>query len=186
MRMSRWSYRADRAVFPMLLAAAGSVSLWHASVRQSEEWPAWVLAGLATWTLLEYLLHRWVLHRMPPFKRLHTEHHEHPFELIGTPTWLSAPLFVLAWLALTLALARPAAGGAAAGLMAGYLAYSLLHDAAHHRRAAPGGWLARVKRRHARHHQPGANGDFGVSTAFWDRVFGTATTIGRDDRRAGR
>ncbi len=187
MAMSRWSYRADQAVFPLLMAAAGAASLRHASIRQTEEWLGCLLSGVGAWTFLEYVLHRWVLHHVPPFKRLHEAHHAHPGEFIGTPAWLSAPLFVLAWLTLARELSRPAAGGAAAGLMAGYLAYSLLHDAVHHRRAAPGGWLARAKQRHARHHRPGARGDFGVSTAFWDRLFGTATTIRcNGSRRRGR
>ncbi|HEX6016710.1 MAG TPA: sterol desaturase family protein [Burkholderiaceae bacterium] len=187
MRMSGWGCRADRVVYPLLLAAAGLASLWRTSTWQAEEWLGWSLAGVGVWTLLEYVLHRWVLHRVPPFKRLHEAHHAHPGELIGTPTWISAPLFVLAWSILAHELSRPIAGGAAVGLMLGYLAYSLLHDAAHHRRAAPGSRLARVKQRHARHHRPGANGDFGVSTGLWDRVFRTATAIrGADDRRAGR
>ncbi|MBP6250972.1 MAG: hypothetical protein KA386_05960, partial [Leptothrix sp. (in: Bacteria)] len=37
-----------------------------------------VAAGLLCWTLLEYLLHRIVLHALPPFKRWHAMHHRRP------------------------------------------------------------------------------------------------------------
>lgn len=187
MRLNRWSYRADYAVLPLLASAVGLVSLRHASPWQIEAWLASALAGIAGWTLLEYGLHRWLLHRVQPFRRLHEAHHAHPSELIGTPAWLSAPLFAATWLALAQEMPRSAAGGAAVGLMLGYLAYSLLHDAVHHLRASPGSWLAGAKRRHARHHRPGASSNFGVTTGVWDRVFRTAAEPGRpsdDDRHS--
>lgn len=174
MRLNRWSYRADYAVLPLLASAVALVSLRHASTWQIEEWLASALAGGVGWTLLEYGLHRWLLHRVQPFQRLHEAHHARPYELIGTPAWLSAPLFAMTWLALEHGLPRSAAGGAAVGLMLGYLAYTLLHDAVHHLRASPGSLLAGAKRRHARHHRPGASSDFGVTTGVWDRVFGTS------------
>lgn len=190
MQLNRWSYRADYAVLPLLVAAVGLVSLQQASAWQVEEWIASALGGFVGWTLLEYGLHRWLLHRLPPFRRLHEAHHARPCELIGTPTWLSAPLFAVTWAVLAHELRQSAAGGIAAGLMLGYLAYCLLHDAVHHRRASPGSWLARAKRRHARHHRRGARSDFGVTTGVWDRVFGSSTaprrpaamTIGMPDQ----
>ncbi|GAB1426064.1 hypothetical protein MASR2M16_32980 [Thauera terpenica] len=35
------------------------------------------LAGLVGWTLIEYLLHRFMLHRVEPFRAWHVEHHRH-------------------------------------------------------------------------------------------------------------
>ena len=179
MQLNRWSYRADYAVLPLLVSAVGLVSLQQSSTWQIEEWVASALMGLVGWTLLEYVLHRWLLHRVPPFRRLHEAHHARPSDLIGTPTWLSAPLFAVAWALLAHELSRSAAGGAAVGLMLGYLAYCLLHDAVHHLRATPGSWLAHAKRRHARHHRRGASSDFGVTTDVWDRVFRTSTVARR-------
>ena len=171
MQLNRWSYRADYVVLPLLVSAVGRVSLQQASAWQIEQWVASALAGFVGWTLLEYGLHRWLLHRVPPFRRLHEAHHAQPSALIGTPTWVSTPLFATTWLVLAQVLPWSAAGGAVVGLMLGYLAYCLLHDAVHHLRAAPAGWLARAKRRHARHHRRGARSDFGVTTELWDRVF---------------
>ncbi len=155
---------------------------------------ACVAAGLAGWTLVEYAVHRFVLHGMQPFKRWHADHHRRPTALIGSPTVLSGSLFlglaaspawwlVGQWPAMALML----------GLLSGYLAYGLTHHATHHdvrgfRRARP--WMAQRKRLHALHHHAHhANrggtvliggqrtshyvGNYGVSVALWDRVFGT-------------
>lgn len=174
MQLGKWSYRADFAVYPVLVTTSASMAMAHATRTQGEAGMAALLAGVLVWTLIEYALHRWVLHRLQPFKRLHDAHHASPSGLIGTPTWLSAALFMALWSVLAAAAPRAVAGGLIAGLMLGYLAYTLLHDALHHRRARPGSWLHRAKLRHARHHRAGASTDFGVSTGLWDRIGRTA------------
>lgn len=145
---------------------------------------AWVGAGLAGWTLAEYLLHRFVLHRVPPFDRWHARHHQRPTALIGSPTLLSGSLFVLlaavpaAWM-----LGVGSACALLAGLTAGYLAYGLSHNAMH-RALTPGGrrtaWLLRRMRWHALHHRSHQvrAGHFGVTTSLWDHAFGTAKAPG--------
>ena len=50
------------------------------------------LTGLVGWSFIEYLLHRFVLHRMQPFKRWHAEHHDRSTALICTSTLLSGSL----------------------------------------------------------------------------------------------
>ena len=174
LQLSKWAYRADFVVYPMLIGVLGTVSLERAKAAAAARWFAEVLAGLLLWTLLEYVLHRWVLHRMPPVRRLHALHHAHPGALIGTPTWLSAALFMLVGAALALEVSMQTAGGLVVGLMSGYLVYALVHDAVHHRAARPGSWLHGAKLRHARHHRPPSTTDFGVTSGLWDRVFGTA------------
>lgn len=132
------------------------------------------LAGLATWTLVEYLLHRFVLHGLQPFRAWHAEHHRRPRALIGTPTILSAalitalvfiPAFVLSdlWRAAALTF----------GLLTGYLVYAIVHHATHHWHGDLA-WLRAVKRHHALHHSPvAAPARYGVTSAFWDVVFRT-------------
>lgn len=143
-----------------------------------------VLAGLIGWTLLEYLLHRWVLHAIPPFDRWHAEHHARPMALIGTPTVFSAALFG----GLIFAPARWALGAwpAAAlmlGMLLGYLAYALVHGAVH-QGAASNPWLRGRQRWHALHHRAaGEPAFFGVTSGLWDRVFGSGPT-GRGPRPA--
>lgn len=174
MGMTKWSYRADFIVYPVLIFAIGSRSLRDASLSSDRVWLIAAVAGGLSWTAIEYLLHRWVLHCIPPFRELHAQHHAHPGALIGTPTWLSATLFLGLWVAITHTVSRSVAGGLATGLMTGYLVYTLIHDAVHHRAARPGSWLHRAKLRHALHHRPGADGNYGVSSGVWDKIFGTS------------
>lgn len=175
MRLSKWSYYADLVVYPVLIAAVGTLSLLHATPRTTASWLGLATASLLGWTALEYALHRWLLHRVPPFRRMHARHHAHPAALIGTPTWVTVPLFVALWLLVAREASMAAASAMVAGLMAGYLVYVVIHDAVHHRRARPGSWLHAAKLRHAQHHLPGVVGNFGVTSDLWDSALGTAT-----------
>lgn len=179
MRLSRWSYYADLVVYPVLIAAVETFSLLHATPRAIASSLALATSGLPAWTALEYALHRWLLHRIPPFRCMHARHHEHPAALIGTPTWVTVPLFVALWVLLARAASVAAASAMVAGLMTGYLVYVIIHDAVHHRRAGPGSWLHAAKLRHARHHLPGVGGNFGVTSGLWDSALGTATGTSR-------
>ncbi len=174
MQLSKWTYHADFVVYPVLVSAAFLHALRHMA-HGGAPWLAAIAVGLVAWTFIEYAVHRWVLHRVPPFRRLHAAHHARPHALIGTPTWLSAALFLGVWLVMAQTMATSKADGMAAGLMMGYTVYFVVHDAVHHRKARPGSWLHRAKERHALHHRPGAHGNFGVSTGLWDAVLGTGS-----------
>jgi sterol desaturase/sphingolipid hydroxylase (fatty acid hydroxylase superfamily) len=133
-----------------------------------------IIAGFAAWSLIEYLIHRFVLHGIEPFRRWHTAHHERPTALIGSPTVMSASLifllvFLPAWAGATLWEAL----SVTLGVTAGYLAYALCHHATHHWRPR-GAWLAERKRWHAVHHRQVGGQCYGVTSALWDHVFGTA------------
>ena len=133
------------------------------------------LGGLAGWTVIEYLLHRFVLHGLQPFSRWHAEHHSRPTALICSPTSLSASLItVLVFLpALALAGLWPACA-LTFGVLTGYLAYAVTHHATHHWRSEAA-WLLRRKRWHALHHRASRPpGHYGVTSGFWDHVFGSA------------
>ena len=140
-------------------------------------------AGLASWTLLEYLLHRWVFHFEPdPGSELqrdvawliHGVHHDYPHD----PDRLVMPPVVSVALGAALALPARAALGPAwfppvfAGLLAGYLWYDLTHYAIHHHR--PRTALGRLQRRnHLLHHFGSPGRLYGVTTPLWDLVFAT-------------
>ncbi|GCL61811.1 sterol desaturase family protein [Pseudaquabacterium pictum] len=134
-------------------------------------------AGAAAWTLAEYLLHRFVLHGLPPFKAWHVLHHQRPRALICGPTLLSSTLigglvFVPAWWLLGAAHAQ----ALTLGLVLGYLAYGVVHHGAHH--GGGGAWMRARRRWHALHHHAPAPGGYGVSTGLWDHVFATVPTPG--------
>ncbi len=139
--------------------------------------------GLAGWTLLEYLLHRFLFHFSYPRNSelacalwflLHEVHHEYPHDRdrLVMPPIVSITLAIMIGLPLR-ALAGPHAFGPLfGGIIAGYLWYDLTHYAAHHWKPLTG-WGRRRKSHHLRHHfkEPGSR--FGVTTPLWDYVFGT-------------
>jgi len=134
-------------------------------------------SGVVAWTLIEYALHRFVLHGLEPFRGWHARHHARPMALMSIPTLMSASLVAALVFLPTLEIAGywPALA-LTLGTSAGYLAYALTHHATHHWRAR-GPWMARRKRWHALHHHAG--GCYGVSCSFWDRLFGSTGSVAR-------
>ena len=169
------AYRADFALYGIAVAALAVFLPVAGPPGLQLELLALALLGLAGWTAIEYAIHRFVLHGLAPFKRWHEEHHQRPTALIGAPTILSASLiFGLVFLP-ALALGGPwRACALTLGVLTGYLLYAITHHAAHHW-PAESAWLKRRKRWHAlHHHDAGRRGGYGVTSAFWDHVFGSA------------
>ncbi|MFA7475595.1 MAG: sterol desaturase family protein [Castellaniella sp.] len=166
-------YFADFVLYPLVILGGAAVLAVHAGGSARVLLAAAVL-GFLTWSFVEYTLHRFILHGLWPFKSWHETHHERPFALIGSSTPVSMTAFAVLVLWPVSAAAGPwIALAATLGMTAGYLLYVVVHHAAHHWRARPGSWMWVRKRCHALHHRPGASGWYGVTTSFWDRVFGT-------------
>ena len=113
---------------------------------------AFAVIGSLGWTLIEYFIHRFILHGLPPFKVWHAEHHRRPTALICAPTFVSAGLIILfifvpAWLII----GKWPATALTFGVLVGYLFYTAVHHATHHWRVN-GDWFKQRKRWHALHH----------------------------------
>ena len=178
LEQSQMAYRVDFALYTAAVVVMALYVLqhlaWGATWPQHRAVAAWVLAGLAGWSLAEYLLHRFVLHGLPPFRAWHAQHHARPTALVFAPTLLSGTLVVgLVFLPGWWLLGWWPACALTLGLLAGYLSYTLTHHALHHSHR-DGVWLQQRRRWHASHHAPGAVGRYGVTSGFWDGVFGTA------------
>jgi len=179
---SKWAYGADFAsyaaavlILAALLAIAGPRGSWMSLV-------ACCVAGVLGWTLIEYVLHRFVLHGLPPFRGWHAAHHERPTALICTPTALSAGLIVvLVFIPALLLTDKWRACALTLGVLAGYLAYMATHHLTHHWRVESA-WLSRRKRWHAAHHHAHHPACFGVTTGFWDLMFGSSNKLARPPR----
>lgn len=133
-----------------------------------------LLAGLVAWTLLEYVLHRFVLHGVEPFRAWHLAHHRNPTQPIRVPLAFSLAL-VIAVLGLSFAL--PWAESLAAPLSVGLLLGDMLQETVHqglHAQGVLGLGLARLRAHHGHHHFVDERAAFGTLTTFWDRCFGTA------------
>ncbi len=172
---SALGYYADFYVYPAALFGLLVASYATGDAVDPLMWIAAVLAGLFLWTLVEYLIHRFVLHNVVYFRDLHDQHHASPTDLIGTPIWISFSLLTLAVLLPScLAFGIAKGCGFTFGVTAGYLTYSFAHHVLHHWRMVPGHPLYGWKRQHALHHFRHDEGNFGVTTLLWDHVFGTA------------
>jgi sterol desaturase/sphingolipid hydroxylase (fatty acid hydroxylase superfamily) len=152
--------------------------------------------GVAVWTLLEYAVHRFVLHgRFPagngPYRwfthkyldPLHWEHHARPWDgnhINGTLKDTLPALVVFAavgWL-------FPLATGPmlVAGIAAGYVVEEWVHHSVHFYRF-DNPYFLYIRRHHLYHHSPkGMEVAFGLSNGFWDIVWDTR--ISEDERIA--
>ena len=174
MKLSSTSYFIDYVVYPAAVTTLAAAALY---TTPFDRWGAWAIAfaaGAATWTFAEYQLHRWVFHHMPYIKDMHLAHHDDQKALIGTPSYLSLIIMAVAVLLPAVLLAGFAYGaGFTAGVTLGYLVYITVHHAVHHWKIKPGSYMYRLKHRHALHHHFDDEGNYGVTTGFWDKVFGT-------------
>ena len=151
---------------PLVVAAL----VWNIGASASV-WAGCLISGLILWTPIEYVVHRYALHRLAP----HYQHHDEPTVIayIFAPLWLSATSAVLLWGLLALATGSWQRGALVeAGTVSGYLLYEALHVRIHS--AAAGGPILRALRKHHfYHHFADDSRCYGVTTSVWDHVFGT-------------
>lgn len=146
---------------------------------------AYWIFGLCFWTLVEYGLHRFLFHidKFLPDNRvgitlhflLHGIHHYLPmdkyrlvmppalFVILATPFYkLAHIVFFYNWYAAVLVYC---------GGVFGYVCYDMTHYFLHHRNLPF--YYRELKKYHLQHHFADFDNGFGVTTRFWDRVFGT-------------
>jgi sterol desaturase/sphingolipid hydroxylase (fatty acid hydroxylase superfamily) len=175
MKMSKLGYFSEFLLFPPLVLIATLLAYRNLIPPQPVIYALVYGGGLVGWTLIEYLIHRVLFHHAPILSQIHECHHHSPQDLIGTPAWASVLIGLIAvavpsWAVLGFGLGT----AVTAGLVTGYLWYVFVHFATHHWRPRRDSYLYRARLRHARHHHLSHSGNFGVTTAMWDHVFGTA------------
>lgn len=137
-----------------------------------------ILGGAATWTLLEYVIHRWGGHdrrfRRSPFGIEHVRHHSEGNYF--APTWKKVMAAALVGTVLVGAGSLVAdvtlVAAYTGGLLACYAAYEWLHRR-EHTHAGVGAYGRFVRRHHFHHHFVDTRTNHGVTTPLWDFVFGT-------------
>lgn len=188
---------AVRAFFrypsPLILAAALLAALayrLHLGALGAGDVLA-VTAPWLVWPLLEWTLHRYVLHLRPftllglrvdlDFARKHRAHHREPWipELIFLPPYLH--LVAIPTLA-TLAFALLPAPGPAASVLTGLFSVALLYEWTHyivHTRIQPRSRMARrIFRNHRMHHFRNENYWYSFTVPPIDRALGTGPDHG--------
>lgn len=172
------------ALYGMLAGGAGSLSLAITAPTALAAAASMVslLGGLVLFTLIEYSVHRWLFHGAERwgsprlYRFLHGAHHDRPRDVtrLAVPLTTSLPLLALvlaSWL--PWAALRPQGAAMTAGLLVGMLVYERIHEHTHRTpERGEGAWMWRRRVDHLQHHHR-AHGNFGVTTALWDVVFGT-------------
>ncbi len=139
------------------------------------------LFGLAFWTFAEYVLHRWVFHFHPKSewgKRIHFifhgVHHDFPKDRLRLVMPLSAsiPMATIIYLIFYVFFAEFTLSAFFAGFLFGYLIYDECHYAMHHANFKSG-FFKKIKDHHMLHHYAYPEKGFGVSSALWDKIFGS-------------
>ncbi|MGA2835532.1 MAG: sterol desaturase family protein [Acidimicrobiales bacterium] len=137
------------------------------------------VGGMVLWTLSEYVLHRWfhIARGSNLASKEHLEHHARRRYLVNALSWLSwAGVLVVGLVAIPLVawtvLPVPRAVALGAGWVTAYFAYEFIHAADHlwAPRTAYGRW---ARRSHFHHHFGAPLRNYGVTSPFWDKVFGT-------------
>ncbi len=155
------------------------VSLWRQHLSFVAV-AALFLLGVLLWTLIEYLIHRYIFHYEPKTRWgkqlhfvVHGVHHDYPNDArrLVMPPVISIPLAFL-FFGLFLLIFGSLAPAVFAGLVFGYLCYDMLHYATHHLAMKRGMWLW-LKQYHLRHHFKDDHVGYGISSPLWDYVFRT-------------
>ncbi|TDZ15212.1 Ceramide very long chain fatty acid hydroxylase SCS7 [Colletotrichum sidae] len=141
--------------------------------------------GFVLWSLIEYILHRFLFHldKWLPDNRvgitahflLHGIHHYLPmdkYRLVMPPTLfvvLATPFYKLAHTVFSYS--WHAATAVYCGGIFGYICYDLTHYFLHHQNLPL--WYKELKKYHLQHHFLDYELGFGVTSRFWDSIFGT-------------
>ena len=148
---------------------------------------AWFVMGMAVWTLLEYIVHRFVLHgRFPDganayrkfthkyFDPLHWEHHKRPWDGNHVNGTLKDTLhFSLVFVAVSYLFPIATGPQLVAGLLFAYVCEEWVHHSVHFYQFE-NRYFRYIRRHHLYHHSPkGMEVGFGLTNGFWDIVWDT-------------
>ena len=148
---------------------------------------AWFMGGMVIWTLLEYAVHRFVLHgRFPDgaglyrrfthkhFDPLHWEHHKRPWDGNHENGTLKDTLhFLILFAAVSFLFPIATGPQLVAGLVFAYVCEEWVHHSVHFYQF-DNRYFRYIRRHHLYHHSPkGMEVGFGLTNGFWDIVWDT-------------
>lgn len=138
------------------------------------------LGGFFSFTLVEYLMHRFLFHLTPTTEKrekfaytVHGVHHDYPKDKdrLAMPIPLSLTLSTLFFFLFRLIMGNYVFAFLP-GFLIGYAAYLWVHYMVHAFQPPKNFWKF-LWVHHGIHHYKDPNSAFGVSSSFWDIVFGT-------------
>ena len=138
------------------------------------------VSGLFIWTLVEYIMHRFVFHYQPADKPwaqrmhfvFHGVHHDYPSDAkrLVLPPSMSIPLATGFYFLFNAILPANYVFGFFPAFILGYLFYDISHYAIHHFNFKGNIWK-KIKQHHMLHHYQDPAKGYGVSSPLWDKVF---------------
>ncbi|GAA0160500.1 hydroxylase [Lithospermum erythrorhizon] len=140
-----------------------------------------ILTGILAWTLLEYSLHRFIFHIKATsywactfHYLIHGCHHKHPMDSLRLvfPPAATAILLPPLWGLTRLLAPEHISYALLGGGLLGYVMYDCTHYYIHHGKPSTGEFH-HLKRYHMNHHFKIQDKGFGITSTFWDKVFGT-------------
>ncbi len=173
------------AIIAYLLLSAVTIGIWAWHPASALQTIASIGVAMVAYPLAWYLLHRFVLHsrwmfKVPPlaatWKRIHYDHHQDPnhLEVLFGALHTTVPTII--------AVTAPVGymiggiGGAAIATATGMLTtcfYEFCHCIQHLSYKPKSKWIAMMKQHHMMHHFHDEDGNYGITTFFWDKLFGT-------------
>jgi sterol desaturase/sphingolipid hydroxylase (fatty acid hydroxylase superfamily) len=179
------AYLTYPAIIAYGLFALAAIGVWIWQPASLGQTLAAIAISTVVYPLVWYVLHRWVLHsrwmfKVPllasTWKRIHYDHHQDPNHLEVLFGALHTTLPTIAIATAPIGYAIGGVGGAAIAFATGLLTtcfYEFVHCIQHLAYKPKNKWLAEMKKRHMAHHFHDENGNFGITTFFWDKLFGT-------------
>lgn len=157
-------------------------------LRNAPGWPVIglsVLFGAVLFTLIEYAIHRWLLHTTGILSHLHAAHHASPVAISAFLFPTSVVVLGLFWTVFGLGMHVKPAAFVIAGVGFAYSYYGIVHHLEHRVKGSRLPWsaLQHLWAAHQVHHHLD-DCNFGVITSFWDYAFGTHHTQMKHKRAA--
>jgi sterol desaturase/sphingolipid hydroxylase (fatty acid hydroxylase superfamily) len=178
------------AIIGYLLLSAAAIAVFARYPAPAA--PTLIAVAVATliYPLVWYVLHRWILHsrwmfKVPPlaatWKRIHYDHHQDPnhLEVLFGALHTTLPTIAIATVPIGYGIGSfwgAGLGGACAALATGLLTtcfYEFVHCIQHLAYKPKAKFLVEMKKRHMAHHFHDENGNYGITTFLWDKLFGT-------------
>jgi sterol desaturase/sphingolipid hydroxylase (fatty acid hydroxylase superfamily) len=184
------AYFTYPAIIAYLALAAVSIGVFAWSPAPVLPTLLSIAAASLAYPLFWYLIHRYVLHSRwmwrhkwlaSTWKRIHYDHHQDPnhLEVLFGALHTTLPTIALGVIPLGYGIGAiwgAPVGGAAAAFATGLVTtcvYEFVHCIQHLAYKPKSKVIAEMKKRHMAHHFHDENGNYGITTFFWDKVFGT-------------
>lgn len=178
-----WFTTVRPITLPIVYVPLASWMFWL-SLRSGVSAPvsaACFIGGLALWTLMEYVIHRFSFHHAPTGRftvviayLIHGVHHAYPEDhrRWATPPILSLPIALVLYFAFSFVFGRYI-NAVGSGVAIGYMTYDLMHYVVHRGRVKSR-FMKAMRSHHMQHHYSSPERRFGVTSPFWDHIFRTA------------